>query len=131
MAERLELELSSSESSHVDEVARLESNHVGRIADVVKLHKCKIEQLKKNNAEKVSDLHDHIDELYKEKKLLEERLNIIKLDLDEKFSKSERDLIKEKQELFSRIENLEKKSELFGKGEVADRERKGRVETKI
>lgn len=109
LAERLELELSSSESSHVDEVARLESNHVGRIADVVKLHKRKIEQLKKHNAEKVSDLHDHIDELYKEKKSLEERLNIIKLDLDEKFSKSERDLIKEKQDLFSRIENLEKK----------------------
>lgn len=109
LAERLELELSSSESSHVDEVARLESNHVGRVADVVKLHKRKIEQLKKSNAEKVSDLHDHIDELYKEKKSLEERLNIIKLDLDEKVSKSERDLIKEKQELFSKIENLEKK----------------------
>ncbi|XP_042206402.1 golgin subfamily A member 4-like [Homarus americanus] len=105
--ERLELELSRSSSSHVEEVAKLESSHIGRVAELVKLHKHKVDELKVSNAAIVSELNKHIDKIYEEKVALNEELDKIKLELNKNLSKREVIILEEKNDLQSKIQVLQ------------------------
>lgn len=119
--ERLELELSRSSNRHVEEVAKLESSQVGRIAELVKLHRQKVEILKASNAAKVSELLVHIDKLNEEKAFLETELKKFTLEQNDS---SVSTLIQERENLITKVSNLEQTCELLEKEKLQIEEEK-------